>query len=256
MPPTAPAKSGPPQLEYMRAYQFVFDNPNWMMNVLLVAVCQLIPVIGGLLVLGYQFEVAEALQRRAGATYPDFDFNKFTQYLMRGLWPFLVVLVMSLVIAIPLTMLMFGGFFAMAAMGVQAGPDAAPAVMVVGVPLLMLGTMALAVLIHVFTLPMILRAGLMQDFAAAFDIRFAKDFASRVWKETIIAMLFLMVTSIPLALIGILACFVGVYAAQVLIVMAQAHLMFFQLYDLYLARGGEPIPLKPPPAAAPPVVRQ
>jgi hypothetical protein len=55
---------------------------------------------------------------------------------------------------------------------------------------------------------------------------------------------------------GYCLCVVGVYAAAAVIVMARMHLRW-QIYRHYLARGGEPIPVKPaqalpsetPPAA-------
>src|SRR5262245_3305784 len=78
-------------IEYKRMYSYVFENPNWVTNVLLVGVCFLsgtvIPVIGPLLVTGYQCEVVLGLLASRGARYPDFDFNRFTDYLLRGLWP-------------------------------------------------------------------------------------------------------------------------------------------------------------------------
>jgi hypothetical protein len=43
---------------------------------------------------------------------------------------------------------------------------------------------------------------------------------------------------------GLLLCCVGILPATALILVAQYHL-FYQLYELYLQRGGEPIPLKP-----------
>jgi hypothetical protein len=42
------------------------------------------------------------------------------------------------------------------------------------------------------------------------------------------------------ALLGYLACFIGVYPAVVILGMAQQHLVA-QLYRLYLDEGGQPI---------------
>lgn len=79
----------------------------------------------------------------------------------------------------------------------------------------------------------------------------------------LIAWLFLMATSIPLAIVGYLMCFIGMYPAMGLITVAQWHLDF-QLYHLYVSRGGVPVPIKPlrlqpspqpppiPPASDPP----
>src|SRR5262245_41736705 len=100
------ATSGPwPQkMEYMRAYNFIFDNPNWLSNVALLAVVGLGMCIPGvnlviqLFVLGYQFEVIDRLIATQGRQYVDFDFGRFADYLARGVWPFLVNLVVSFVL--------------------------------------------------------------------------------------------------------------------------------------------------------------
>jgi len=34
------------KIEHLRMFKYVFENPNWMMNILLGAVCSIIPVIG------------------------------------------------------------------------------------------------------------------------------------------------------------------------------------------------------------------
>jgi hypothetical protein len=72
---------------------------------------------------------------------------------------------------------------------------------------------------------------------------FVRDFLSRVWKELLLSLLFLIVTAPLLMLAGLLAFCVGVYAAAVVLMFAQLH-FHYQLYELYLQRGGTPIPLK------------
>src|SRR3954462_1936123 len=86
-------------IEHMRMFKYVFENPNWLMNILLSGLCMIIPIIGSLIVLGYQFEAVAALLATQGARYPDFTFSRFAEYLVRGLWPFLVQLIASLVLA-------------------------------------------------------------------------------------------------------------------------------------------------------------
>jgi hypothetical protein len=72
---------------------------------------------------------------------------------------------------------------------------------------------------------------------------YLKDFLGRVGTELVLSFLFLLVTAPFVALAGILALCIGLYAAIVVISFAQYHL-YYQLYELYLARGGTPIPLK------------
>ena len=59
-----------------------------------------------------------------------------------------------------------------------------------------------------------------------------------------LAMLFLLVHRALLAFLGILACYVGMFAVMPFII-PRAGPLYYQLYVLYLSRGGNPIPVKP-----------
>jgi hypothetical protein len=96
---------------------------------------------------------------------------------------------------------------------------------------------------------MLLRSGLAQDFAEGFNLDFLKSFLARVWKELLLGSLFLAMTGILAVLVGAAVFCVGVYFAASLLMLAQAHI-WYQIYQIYLARGGKPIPL-PSPAQNP-----
>ncbi len=88
-------------MRYWAAYKFVWTSRNGWMNLLLASVCILIPVVGALVLIGYVRDVMLARLDTLdddSLGYPDFDFNLFVEYLKRGLWPFLVSLVASLVV--------------------------------------------------------------------------------------------------------------------------------------------------------------
>src|SRR5262245_28248178 len=173
MPVTA---GGPRQdsMDYMRAYNYVFENPNWLTNLLLLALCSLclmIPVVGivvQLVVLGYQFETVDLLLKSHGRQYPDFDFGRIGDYLVRGLWPFLVSLIATFVL---LPVVYIGmGIVALAVAGIaSASGDTLGPILGFG-----LGAVAVVLLVVVIALAamlmiaMILRSGLAQDFVAAF----------------------------------------------------------------------------------------
>src|SRR5262249_14675863 len=107
----------------------------------------------------------------------------------------------------------------------------------------------LVFLVSILFTPLALRAGLSQSLALGATFGFARDFFGRVGKELVLVQLFLMVSSGVVAFLGMLACCVGLYVAIPVIVLAQSFL-FAQLYRLYLARGGAPIPLKEEPLPA------
>jgi hypothetical protein len=76
-----------------------------------------------------------------------------------------------------------------------------------------------------------------------------------MWKDVLITAVFMAIASAVLTAAGMIALCVGVFAAGALIHFAWAHLGK-QLYQLYLSRGGEPVPMSPKlidtPAAPPP----
>ncbi len=86
-------------MRYLYAFTWVTESKNWLVNVLLSGVClNFIPIVGPMVLLGYQFENVENLYRRRKAPCLDFDFGRFMEYLKRGVWPFLVQLIAGIVI--------------------------------------------------------------------------------------------------------------------------------------------------------------
>ena len=100
-------------MNYTASVSDYFKSPKWMMNTLLAGVCVFIPLVGQMVVKGWLITGFWGRDDERPETFPDFDFNNFGKYLERGLWPFLVTLVSSLVftvpllvVAVPLSMLM------------------------------------------------------------------------------------------------------------------------------------------------------
>ena len=223
-------------MQYQRAYQFILDSKNWFMNVLMGVVCGLIPILGDIVFHGYLFEIIDALHEDPDhRDYPDFDFNRFMAYLMRGLWPFLAQLIFGLVVALPLVLLaeipLFVGIFAF---------RQTPALIVACVGLFVVLILGLSAVLTIVEMPLILHAGLARELRFKEMLAFARDFVKRMWKEELFVVLFMMVTGMALSLVGMCAFFVGFYFAVVAINMAFHHLLF-QMYELYLKRGGSPI---------------
>jgi hypothetical protein len=234
-------------LEYTRAVKFVLDSPNWIVNVLLATACNIvgaiIPILPGLVLIGYQCEMLEALAVRPQQTYPDFKMERIMDYLVRGLWPFVIALIGSIVM-IPVLLIIIGiPTLTMGLLASAAGEDGAGVVLAVMVPIIVILTIVTAIACNVVLVPFLLRAALTQDIGASLDLRFAKDFVRKMWKETILAGLFLIVVAIGAQIIGLLLFCIGVLFTVPFVQFAQVHLGL-QLYRLYIARGGEKIPLK------------
>ncbi|MEZ6096355.1 MAG: DUF4013 domain-containing protein [Pirellulaceae bacterium] len=233
-------KGGHFQLDYFRNFRFLFESSNGFVNLLLCSVIQLIPVIGPIILMGYQYEISESLVRQRGGVYPDFTFDRFTNYLVRGVWPFLVALIVGLT-TIPIFFLFWFAFmFAMTAVNFNASPAIAIAIPV-GVFFFWIGFILFA---NLLLIPFSSRAGLGQDFGKSFDFAFARSFIGLVWKELLLGILIIALCSPFIAFAGILLLIVGYFPAIALISMAVGF-HHHQLYCLYLSRGGTPIPFKP-----------
>lgn len=229
------------EMQYLECYRFVFSSPNWGMNLLLGSVCMLIPVVGQIVFIGYEFELFEALHRGRREGYADFDFNRFGDYLKRGVWPWLAAFLAALVIQLPLFFFTYacaiGGFFAVMSQTTEGNITA------VVLACIVFFVFCAATLLGFVITPIVLRAGLMQEFGKAFDFAWAKQFVKMMWVEQLLAAIFFGVTSTMLILLGEMMCFVGIYPAIVIVSIASIHILW-QFYEIYLSRGGEPIPIK------------
>lgn len=241
-------------MNYTASISDFFKSPKWMMNLLLGGVCVLIPFIGLIVVMGWLVTGFWARQEENFESFPEFDFSDFGKYLERGLWPFLVTLVVSLLLVPVIWVLMIP---TMLISGLASGNDGTTGgcLVLMSTILMMACILLLMAAMMMLLTPLTIRAAITQDFAMSFDFRFAKRFVALMWKEMVLSALFLMIAGFGLGLVGMLFFCVGVYFANVLIYFSWTHLDK-QLYQLYLSRGGEPVPLSPklndlPPAVSP-----
>lgn len=250
-----------PKAQYFAAMNYVFEHPEWVMTVLLGSVCMLIPILSSLIIFGYRYEIVEMKLRFPDQLYPKFDFNRFSQYLTRGLWPFLIDFIVQFVINIPLQITAWIVIGIVGA-AMEAENGALVVAAGIGIPFLVLLVLALLIALNVLLVPVLLRAGLAQDFGQAFNFPWIKDFLRKVGWQALLFNLFLIPVGLVLGLAGYAACCFGVIpVAFVLMGPVLAH-FHGQLYRMFLAKGGEPIPLKPlqldpavrvpPPGYAPP----
>lgn len=239
-------------MNYTASISDFFKSPKWGMNLLLGGVCLLIPFVGAIVLGGWHVTGFWARRDHDPAKFPDFDFNQFGKYLERGIWPFLVGLVVGLLMVpfiMIFTFIMAGLIVVLTGGSSQAEPDGVVVALIV---LAFFGIFAL--LIFAMTLvqtPFTLGATITQDFAGAFHFSFFKRFISLVWKETVVAGIFMFGASILLMFVGMLACYFGMFFTMPLTVFGWHHLQK-QLYDLYLARGGPALTLNPKLTDEPP----
>ena len=241
-------------MQYMRSLQFIQDRKNWMMNILWIGLClmsgMIIPIIGQLIMMGYFYIMIESLHKDPEhRDYPDFDINRFTEYLSRGVWPFLVSLIVGVVMMVPIMIGYFLGFV----VAMAAAKDA-PFLIILFYFVFVVVVIALAIAATLISWPASLYAGLSRGFDFKGMVGFVKDFNNRVLKELIYSLLFLIAAGIVAELVGCIALCVGIFFTMAAVQMAQHHLQF-QLYELYLQRGGTQIPLAASSSSPPPPPR-
>ncbi len=246
---TVPSKLSPtegtvPEPQYFAALNYFFEHPDWGMTLLLGSLCMLIPVINNMIMFGYRYEIVEMKLRFPDQLYPKFDFNRFSQYLTRGIWPFLIDFILQFVINIPLQL----SIWMMIGLANVAGASESQALIVVTIvviPCVTLLIILFIVALQILLVPVTIRAGLAQDFGLALNFPWIKDFLRKMWLQTLLFNLFLLAIGSVLFIAGYMACCIGVIPVVFFLmapVLAHYH---EQLYRMYLAKGGEPIPLKP-----------
>jgi hypothetical protein len=229
----------PSAMRYLHSYQYVFISPKWLHNLGFGTLCVLVRIVGDIVLMGYQFEMIEAMLRDGEENYPDFDANRIVAYFLRGAWPFII----EIVIAIPLIVMLILCIvsFVGVMIGTQGDPGIAFFLLFGGLFLLVI--FFAGVVLPLLVMPLEIRAGLSKSLRAAFSRAFYVDFVKRCWKELIFAQLFVFFSGFVLFLVGMLLCGLGTVPAQALTMFARSHLMY-QIYSLYLERGGIPPAVK------------
>ncbi|MBI1901976.1 MAG: DUF4013 domain-containing protein [Planctomycetia bacterium] len=230
------------KLEYTRAYTSFFESPNWAMNLLWTSLAMAVPYVGSIVVYGWCGDVIKSKIERPDEPLPDFDVHKLGYYLSRGLWPFLVALVVELLALVVILPVLLVCILVPVFLTVQS-QSPYWIILIVSAPL---ATTALLLVVQVFLGPMVLRVSLQQEFGSAFQRSFVKKFVRTVRGELLLALLFWFGTTLLLGMAGGMVAIVGAFVAGALSTFAYYHLMM-QLYLVYLERGGEPIPIQAPP---------
>lgn len=101
-------------MDFAKAFSFVFDDPDWLQKIVIGGIVALIPVIGWVLVYGYMIAIGRNVIR--GEAQPLPDWSDFGQFLVDGLYAFVIGIVYTLPIFIVMCLVLFpalaigGGF--------------------------------------------------------------------------------------------------------------------------------------------------
>lgn len=235
-------------MEYGRILTFVFESPNWLMNLVWSALCALLSgiVVGQLVLHGYQAQIMISSTENPNAPYPDFDSNKIGEYLIRGLWMWLGALIASLIVGV-FALVFVVAFFVIAGLLIAATSNGEEPNVVVSIGVFVSYfslIFAFSVLSFIVVAPAIIKVALSGSLSEMFDLQWHMDFVRRMFGSLIVGALVLMLVSTILTFGGILLCIIGLFPAIGWVMMSQAQL-YSQLYRTYLERGGQPVRVQP-----------
>lgn len=212
-----------------------FKSPNWLMNLLWMFVCHLgsIIVIGNLVLFGYLAEVAESRSGGRSENWPDFNPDRFSEYLMRGLWPFL----WSLIWTIPLLMLVgipVCTTVALSSFLMQNNNETS------GIIVMVIGGIVSMVLYCFAMLAMMasmIHSGLGNDFQKGADVKWIKSYVSTMGLTTVwVGIVFVLVGTVVNTLGFMFFCVGILFTPPILNLMAAD--LCSQLHDIFVSRGG------------------
>jgi hypothetical protein len=243
-----PAEEPPPRLRPLQAITFAFRGEESLVSILIGVVYLMIPVVGSIAFAGYQTEIFRRLVRRDPRPLPKLTFTPFMAYLGRGIVPWLAQIFVTLPFGI------LGGTVFLVVMLSSAvgathgtGGGAPPSAMMAMMFLPWLGMMAAWLALYPVLQIVLTRAALTEDLARTFDPHALVAYTRKTWWALVAALVVYGALAIGLHVLGIAMCFVGVWPVTIIVQIAATHLRW-QTYELYLARGGEPVAMKPEPA--------
>ncbi|MBI5531908.1 MAG: DUF4013 domain-containing protein [Deltaproteobacteria bacterium] len=239
-----PAEQG---IEYFAALKFIFSQQNAWSSILLLTVLLFIPVVGQIVMYGWQCEILQRLERRDPKPIPEFSFSDFTHYLSRGVTPFVTQILLTMPFSVVFGAL--GGISAMVAMvatrGMHHTRGEPPWAVLSVYGVVMLLSLASAPFIAILMNAGLVRAELTEDLGKTLSFSALLAYIKRTWATTFVASFLYGLLASFVILLGLLCCYFGLFPASIIVATGMVHLRF-QIYQKYLARGGDPIPVKPP----------
>jgi len=244
-PPAPPPGQG---IRFIDALKFIFTMDNAWSNILTLSVLLLIPIVGQITMYGWYCEIMQRLARNDPKPIPQFKFSDFTHYLSRGVSPF----VTQMLLTMPFSMIM-GAIGGVVGMMIAIAAQTAPRHSRGEPPVALLAIYGVVILVSILMGPFIaivinagvVRAELTEELGKVLSAKAIFGYIKLTWFTTLYSSFLYGFLASFVVLLGMLCCYVGIFPAMVIVTTGMTHLRF-QIYQSYLAKGGEPIPLKAP----------
>jgi len=224
-------------LDLVRLVKSPFVSPNWIVNLVWMLICEFLSlfVIGNIIYLGYAGEVAVARSGGRADQWPDFQIERFGEYFIRGLWPFLWQLIGSfaalVVLGVPVLCTVYGAM----SLSDQEMPGPALAVGIIGGVI----SLTLGLIFAIVMVAINLKSILANDFMAGGEFQFLQAYVTNVSLTTLLAFLYLWLLSILYMFCGLLLFCVGVMLVSPMLRLVTCDLLA-QLHDVHMSYGGPP----------------
>jgi hypothetical protein len=245
-------------MDYFRGFRVLREDPNWLsklgVGALLLASTMIVPFLGLVAVHGW---IALIVRRSvAGEQTPlprlDIDLNYLGKLLRGGVKAFIPWFVwnlpLGLLIGTTVVCVYVGAVFMAVSVGAtpSAGRDAAPIAILFQcvLPVLVIFVAIGAMLVSMPAQMAQVRAEIADDLNQGLQFREVLHMTRVVFRELLISTLILGLLQMVLAFASLLLCGIPLFPVTVAIMVARAH-VGAQLYQLYLERGGAPIPRGP-----------
>jgi hypothetical protein len=257
-------------MEYLRGWRALRNDPQWMGKVGIASLLQFVPVLGPIVGIGWNALMLRRAVSGQDAPLPrlelDLDYLKellnvgFKGFLAQLLWS--VPLYLVGVVSFCCMYAGMGGMMAMVAAGGAAGGEAGAGVGVLGSLCLMVALLGLYFgVVMVVVMPMqiaVLRAELTDDLNAATRIKEVLDHTKMLWKELVKGFFVMTMLGALAGAVSLLTLYIGLIPCIVILRVIHSYWRA-ELYQVYLQKGGQPLPVGPldvgggpPPAGGPP----
>jgi hypothetical protein len=218
-------------MEFGKSFSYVFEDEEWIVKILLAAVIAFIPIVGGLAVVGWGVEITKRVIQKDPELLP--GWGDFVNYLIKGL----VVILIGFVYMLPVILVQVcsnGTFF----MGMESGEEGLE--ILANIVLVCFGCLSFiyAILVYFFMAAAIGRYADTGSVGAAFQ--FGKVFETvRAAPAAYLMVLVGGFLAGMIAMVGTIACVIGVFFTIAYANAINAHLMGQAYNEAKLAMGGD-----------------
>lgn len=218
-------------MNFTKAFTYIFDDKDWTSKLVLPLLCSLIPIIGGLIFLGYWLRVTKNVSRRDPLPLPELDFGE--DLALGFKW-----IIVNLIYGLPL--LAFAVLFAVVLAVRGEGPSFL-AVVFAG----LIGLSAIAYALFIWLIAPVGEAHFAQTGKIKDGLEFG--FFAKLFSKNVMEWLMVLGGAILagfIAPIGSVAFFIGALITSAYAASIVAHLKG-QAYAISAEREGLPIESKP-----------